>query len=171
MKLPAWILVASISGVGAVGCRPAADAPQATRHEVNTVFVHSYTDAAISGAILAAHTIYPYHFVPNSRRLNELGISDLGVLAEHYSEHPGELNLHRGGTPRALYQARASSVMEALAKMGVDPARIRIADGLPGGDGMPSRQVVTIVEGGNDEETSDGAGAGASPGLEAIGSE
>jgi len=171
MKLLASILVAWISAVGAVGCQSAENGPQATRHAVNTMFANSYTDAAIKNAILAAHTMYPYHFVPNSQDLNELGISDLGVLAEHYREHPGGLNVYQGGTPKALYQARVRSIMEGLAQMGVDRGRIRISDGLAGGDGMPSEQVVTIMEGGNDAKTTDSPSPEASPGLEAIGSE
>ncbi len=39
--------------------------------------------------------------------------------------------------------------MDALAKVCVEARRIRLADGMPGGDGMPSEQVLQIIRGRN----------------------
>lgn len=107
--------------------------------------VGSYGDDAIKNAIVAQHTIYAYHFIRNSAVLNELGEHDVAVLARHYKKHPGLVNVRSSDTEAELYQDRVKSVVEALGKAGVDTARITVADGLPGGDGMTSERVVNIL--------------------------
>lgn len=124
----------------AAGCETGA-----ASHETSVRIVRSINDMAIQNAIVAQQTLYPYHFVRNSSRLNELGESELAVLANHYREHPGTLNIRRSGTPDELYNARIQAVMDALAQAGVDTGRIQIAEGMPGGDGMPTEQVLSIT--------------------------
>jgi hypothetical protein len=106
----------------------------------------SVTENAVNQAIIAQHTVYPYHFVTSAAVLNELGQHDLQVLAAHYAEHPGQLNIRQGDAPPDLYEARRAVVMDSLVKAGVDVSRVAIGDGLPGGEGMPSEGVITILE-------------------------
>jgi hypothetical protein len=149
--------------VAIAGCQHAAES-----HAVNVGIVRSVNDMAIQNAILTQQTLYPYHFVNDAPALNELGCCELGVLAAHYREHPGNLNIRQGRTPSHLYRARVGSVMDALAKAGVDTARIHIADGMPGGDGMSSELVLAITEGRNSPSrplyTQGGGGVGESGG-------
>ena len=102
--------------------------------------------ASMHRAIIVQSTLYPYHFVHGSAELNPLGERDLAVLADHISDHGGELNLHRGAASFELYAARSRSVLDALAEEGLDTAGLSIVDGTPGGDGMSGSRVITAIE-------------------------
>lgn len=102
------------------------------------VYDTSVVDPAASGrppsvndAIIAQHTLYPYHFVPLSPRLNELGRYDLAVLVEQFRQHPSELAIRRGETDAALYQARIDTVMKELVRAGVDVSRLAVRKDVP----------------------------------------
>lgn len=56
------------------------------------------------------------------------------------------LNVRRGDVPQELYQARIKTVVERLEEAGIAPSNIRIKDGFPGGDGMPSEQVLLVLK-------------------------
>jgi len=119
------------------------------RELVNTV-----NDTAIQYAIISQHTLFPYHFVNNSNRLNELGEFDLNVLANHFLKNPGQLNIRRDDTPEELYQTRVSFVLERLEDAGIESEKITFSDGMPGGSGMPSEKILTILERENKKATS-----------------
>lgn len=125
---------------------------QENRHEsrgdgnVDVELVNSLNRIGVDRAIIAQHTLYPYHFMADSAVLNELGARDLSILAGHFAEHEGTLNVRRGDTAPELYEARVTHVLEELGKAGVDTGRMSIADGMPGGSGMPSEHVVTILK-------------------------
>lgn len=126
---------------------------------INAGLVNSYNNLAMQEAILAQHTLYPYHFVKNGAQLNELGRRDLAVLAGHFKENPGRLNVRRDNVSPDLYNARVQFVVNELRKAGVDAGRIAVADGMPGGSGISSERIVTILSAGKDasRETSSGA--------------
>jgi hypothetical protein len=114
---------------------------------INTKLINTYNDMAIENAIITQHTLYPYHFVQNSEELNELGFRDFGVLAGHFLENPGTLNIRQDySVADALYERRVEHIREMLGKAGVDSARINIEDGMPGGSGVSSERVLLILE-------------------------
>jgi hypothetical protein len=113
---------------------------------VDKWLVESSLDEGVRGAIVTQHTLYPYHFVKDGPALSELGRHDLSVLAEHFRQTAGLLNVYQGEAPDALYQARARAVAAALSEAAVEPGRVVLADGLPGGPGMSSSRVVIILE-------------------------
>ena len=127
--------------------------PDARR--MNSRLITSYSDFAIQNAIISEHTLFPYHFVKNGARLNELGQRDLAVLTGHFANNGGHLNIRQLGVSDELYEARVSLVRERLQDAGIDMARISTSDGMPGGSGMPSERVLVILE---EEATSIGAG-------------
>jgi hypothetical protein len=114
--------------------------------EFNVWLASGMQDTAIRNAIIAQHTIFPYHFEVDSDRLNELGTLDLAVLAGHYLDRSGELSIRRGDASKELYDARVARVRALLERAGVAPERIKITDALAGGEGMPSQDVVRILE-------------------------
>lgn len=116
------------------------------KSEVNRKIVDTYSDLAIQNAIVAQHTLYPYHFAANSADLNELGQRDLRVLIEHYKVNPGSIAIHQGPVDGILYQARAHGVYNQLVDAGIPKNKIDINDGMPGGNGMPSSTVIEILE-------------------------
>lgn len=140
MRIMSMLLDAML--VGAAGCEPM-DAQKS--REMNEFLTDSYEDQQVNNAILAQHTLYPYHFQANCQDLNDLGMHDLCVLASHYCKNPGKLNIRRGNATDALYRARVEAVDAALAKAGVPTDRIQITDGTPGGDGMASEHVIVIL--------------------------
>ncbi|MCD6174395.1 MAG: hypothetical protein J7K65_01330, partial [Planctomycetes bacterium] len=60
--------------------------------------------------------------------------------------NPGQLILQQGGTESLLYQSRAQTVYEKLLQGGIPDEKIRIADGMPGGNGMASNAIIEILE-------------------------
>lgn len=128
-----------------VGCSETMETSQG-RHLIDAELVNSYNDIAVQNAIVSQHTLFPYHFVKNGAELNELGERDLAVLANHFMEHPGQLNIRRSDSSMAPYQARVDFVLDRLKKAGIDTERIRISDGMPGGSGMLSEKVLVILE-------------------------
>ena len=114
--------------------------------QMNAGLITAYNDTAMENAIIAQHSLYSYHFVNNSDQLNELGRRDLSILAKHFKEYPGQLDIGRDGTSENLYKARVAYVAEQLKKAGVDISKLVISDGLPGGSGMVSNDVVQIKE-------------------------
>ena len=113
---------------------------------VNKEIVNALNNIGIENAIIAQHTLFPYHFVKNSAELNELGQKDLASLAKHFSRCPGDLNVRKADTPADIYQVRVNLVIDRLKKAGVPAEQIRIVDGMPGGDGMVSERVVKILD-------------------------
>lgn len=114
--------------------------------QMNAGLITAYNDTAMENAIITQHSLYPYHFVNNSDQLNELGRRDLSILAKHFKEYPGQLDISRDGTSESIYQARLAYVAGQLKKDGVDISKLTISDGLPGGSGMASNDVVQIKE-------------------------
>ena len=106
--------------------------------ELDRQIVQSVSNCEERNAVLAQHTLYPYHFEINCPTLNELGQRDLAILAEAYLVCPGPLNVRRGQTEDALYRGRVDTVVAALQAKGVEVAKVRVSDGLPGGDGISS---------------------------------
>ena len=102
--------------------------------------------ASVEQAIVVQRSLFAYHFIPDSADLNELGMHDLQVLAAHFVDHPGEMNVRRGAASEDLYHDRVERVAEALAGMGVARDAIRIVDGKPGGDGVSSARMIQIFE-------------------------
>lgn len=113
---------------------------------MNTKLITTYSNMQIQNAIISEHTLYPYHFVKNGAQLNELGERDLAVLVGHLSMNGGHLNVRKLDASPELYEARVSVVRQKLEDGGIDMNRISISDGMPGGSGMPSEDVIVILE-------------------------
>jgi len=97
--------------------------------------VDGVRDSGVRAAIVAQHTLYPYHFVSDSDALNELGHRDVTVLATHLrGVASGKINIRRGEEmPASLYDARVASVRKMLQEQEVNADRVQITDGTPGG--------------------------------------
>ncbi|KKL83644.1 hypothetical protein LCGC14_1972690, partial [marine sediment metagenome] len=119
------------------GCEPLPD-EQRAHSRVNEWLVRQYQDDAVKNAVIAQHTLYPYHFVPNAAVLNALGEHDFDILTAHFRKYPGQVNLQRGDTPGTLYGKRVKSIVDLLKKAGLGKKGIKVANALPGGDGIAS---------------------------------
>jgi hypothetical protein len=141
----AFVIELALLCVFFCGCN---DTPKQTVNEgqMNAGLINAYNDTAMENAIIAQHSLYPYHFVNNSEQLNELGRRDLSILAKHFKDNPGELDINRDGISESLYKARLAYVAGQLKKDGVDISKLAISDGLPGGSGMASSDVLQIKE-------------------------
>lgn len=143
-----FIVISLICMVLISGCQEeqSAEMNPIDKSAVNRAIVDTYSDLAIQNAIVAQHTLYPYHFVINSVDLNDLGRRDLSVLVEHFKQNPGVLTVQQGGVEGVLYQARVQRVHEKLMEAGIPQNKINMADGMPGGSGMLSNAVIEILE-------------------------
>lgn len=147
-----------------LGCEQTAEQGP-DKHLANRRLIDSYNNTAIENAIISQHTLFPYHFVPNGAELNELGQRDIGVLAGHFMKHPGSLNIRRYDTAAELYEARVNTVRERLREAGINVERMNISDGMPGGSGIPSERVLTILEEKKQGTTTQGISSGSSAGT------
>ncbi|MBL7214998.1 MAG: hypothetical protein ISS71_04905 [Phycisphaerae bacterium] len=155
----ALVAISLICGIFLCGCCPQTQKPIANpidKDQANRAIVGSYSDLAIQNAIIAQHTLYPYHFVNNSADLNTIGDRDLSVLIKHFQQNPGEITVQKGSADDLLYQARGLMVYEKLLEAGIAQNKINITDGMPGGDGMPSGSVIQILEKAKDTPGSGG---------------
>jgi hypothetical protein len=132
-----------LAGVLLAGC----EEEQAVRNEkmLDVEVVNTVNNLQVENALVTQHTLYPYHFVTGGAALNDLGQRDLTVLARHYKEQPGVLNVRQGPAGAALYSARVEQVQSRLKEAGVDLDRMTISDGMPGGPGMPSKAILTTT--------------------------
>lgn len=158
--LPALALLA--------GCTETDDSLSHER-AINAWMANALQGEAIDNAIVKQRTLYAYHFVDEMPRLNNLGRSDLKVLAAHYRRYPGSLSIRQGETPDDLYAERVDTVRQYLADSGVDLSEMVIEDKLPGGQGANNEQVITSLEEA-DEGLSGMQSAGSSTGGGSAGS-
>ncbi len=139
------MLLAGLIAAGmTAGCGPqSSDQPP---DPLNAVTVQAIANPQIDQAVIAQHTLYPYHFIAGSDKLNELGHRDLYVLAEHFKCAPGSLNVDQGDASADLYSARLKAVTQALKDSGVGTSRVQLTSGLSGGDGLAGPRVIKILE-------------------------
>jgi hypothetical protein len=114
--------------------------------ELNLWMVNALKSEAVENAVISQRTLYAYHFVDGSDQLNELGRSDLEILAGHYRKAPGALNIRRSGLGDEIYAARVEFVRSFLEDRGVELERMAFADGLPGGSGAPADRVARSLK-------------------------
>lgn len=138
------------------GCQEEQAEPTVDTTEVNRKIVDTYSDLAIQNAIISQHTLYPYHFVNNSAQLNKLGERDLTVLIQHFKDNPGRINLQQGGVDSSLYRSRTQTVTEKMLQGGIPDNKIKIASGMPGGDGISSNAVIEILEKAKESDMTEG---------------
>ncbi len=128
------------------GCVETVQRESPDKSLINAEIINTLNDIAMQNAIVSQHTLFPYHFVKNGEKLNQLGQRDLTVLAKHLEENPGNLNIRRNNISKEPYQARVTFVIDKLKEAGVEVERISVSDGMPGGPGMASEKILTILE-------------------------
>ena len=57
------------------------------RRSANTTMVHWFYEESVNNGIVRQKTLFPYHFVPDTPLLTEIGEHDLSVLAAHYKNN------------------------------------------------------------------------------------
>jgi len=128
------------------GCKQSPQPEPIDEKAVNAELINTFNDVSMENAVVAQHTLYPYHFIINGEQLNELGKRDFSILAAHLKDYPGQLNIRRDNATEQLYQARVTYILEQLTQAGVDSKLTSVSDGMPGGSGMASEQVIYILE-------------------------
>ncbi len=116
------------------------------RHLISSGLINTYKDTSVQNAIISQHTLYPYHFVNNAAKLNELGLRDIAVLSAHFVENPGQLNIRHGNVSTNLYADRINFVLDKLKEAGINTKQVDIADGMPGGSGITSDAIIVILK-------------------------
>jgi hypothetical protein len=142
------IILSVIAAATTLGCqqeKSESPPPFQERQAMNRWAIQGYTDQSINNAIIAQHTVFPYHFAADSAELTELGKRDLDVLASHFKDYPGQLNVSQGATSDLLYQQRLAAVQDALVQAGVDSSRMSFGDEPAGGPGMVSERCLIIM--------------------------
>lgn len=107
------------------------------RGDTNAWVVESLFDRQVKAGVIQHRTIYARHFLEGGATLNQRGVRDIEILAEHFRTGGGTIVVARDGADEDLYAARLESVRRALRTGGADPERIALADGFAEGDGVP----------------------------------
>ena len=128
------------------GCDETVQKEPVDKGLINARQVNMLNDIAMENAIIAQRTLYPYHFIKDSEQLNELGQRDLSIMTKRFKNYPGQLNVQQGDTPSYIYQERVALVSQKLENAGVDMTKVSIIDGMPGGSGMSTDDVVEIQQ-------------------------
>ena len=98
-----------------VGCRSSASEGPAPA--TSEMWVSRWINEATQNeAILREKTVYPYHFVPETAELNDLGLRTVSVLAGHFVQHDGSMNVRQGDASEALQDARLAAVRAHLSE-------------------------------------------------------
>jgi hypothetical protein len=105
----------------------------------------TFRAAQVNKAIITQRTIWAYHFVTNTAELNPLGMRDLSVLAGYFAQHKGDVRIRRSGASQVLYDARVAAVVNSMVAAGVSKNQITVTDAPPGGTGVASERVVTVL--------------------------
>ena len=145
MRLYTVIALTVVLSVLTAGCTENTQ-ESAGKQMINHELINTYNNIVVQNAIISQHTLFPYHFVKNGVELNELGSRDLNVLAEHFLKYPGELNVRRGDISEDLYKARINFVIGKLRVAGVRSDQLSVSDGMPGGTGKLSEEILIIIE-------------------------
>jgi len=145
MRLYTVIALTVVLSVLTAGCTENMQ-ESAGKQMINHELINTYNNIVVQNAIISQHTLFPYHFVKNGVELNELGSRDLNVLAEHFLKYPGELNVRRGDISEDLYKARINFVIGKLRVAGVRSDQLSVSDGMPGGTGKLSEEILIIIE-------------------------
>ena len=96
-------------------------------------------NASLNNAIIAQHTLYPYHFVDGVGASSTSSASATWTCSPTTSRSAGgDLNVRRGDASQALYEARVKIVLERLAASGVQ-------SGVGRGQGRAARAVTGIA--------------------------
>jgi hypothetical protein len=157
-KTVKWMTLIASLALAVIWACAATNSEMSGRAPSNGWLSNAICDAAIRNAIIAQRTIFPYHFEPDAATLNELGQRDLEVLTAHFQTQPGQLSVRRGKVAPELYDRRVRTVLEALVATGIDEARIAVSDAPPQGDGLPSEQVLRILQQGARKTTAPSGG-------------
>lgn len=116
-----------------------------TKSATNKWLIEHQLQQQIDQAVIAEHTLYPHHFEQGTSQLNELGLRDLALLADHLRAGAGRLNIRQSAAGQELYDARLQTVRDVLIASGVDESRLELADAQAGGPGLPSEHVVVVL--------------------------
>jgi hypothetical protein len=133
-------------GVLICGCEENMQSAGPDKSVMNEAVVNSMLEVQVRNGVIAQHTLYPYHFEANSEALTEIGERNIRILADHFKNNGGSLNICRDHSSDELYDKRVAQVKSQLEELGVEGDRIVISDGMPGGEGMGSERLVTIME-------------------------
>lgn len=139
--------------VVASGCTPDAVDDDVARSSLNRDIARMYARDSEDLAIIRQHSLYPYHFRYGTAHLTELGQRNMDVLASAYRVSGGAVNVQQGPATTALYLLRIAAVLDGFEERGVERHSVTISDGLPGGDGLGSKNAVRFLE---DDKSSEG---------------
>jgi hypothetical protein len=79
--------------------------------------------------------LYPHHFAPEAAELTDLGKATVAAIAEQLPAQGGSIRVSTGAATPELAAARVQSVAQRLQELGVPADRVVVANGLPGGQG------------------------------------
>jgi hypothetical protein len=148
---------------------PAAqDDPLADRRS-DLAAVDTTRDTGIRDAILAEHTIYPYHFEEGTALLNSLGERDLAVLADSFRQNnSGVISIRQGDASDELYAQRTQTIKTALTRLGVVADNVKIGDAPAGGETAEGNDVAQILKVDAAHRDAGGSSSGGSGGASGV---
>jgi len=131
---------------GCQGAKPRLNAPPHGQTANPSDMQASY-EHMIDNALLTDMTVSDVHFLPHRARLNALGEERLSRLASLMQEYGGTIRFNTDlADDDELVERRTEAILAFLDEVGLDTSAEVLAQGLPGGDGMPAEEAILIKQ-------------------------
>jgi len=95
-------------------------------------------------ALLEDMSVAPVHFVPRTDELNGTGARRLKRMANILKVYGGTVNYTGYRDNKELVSKRMAKIREFLLAEGLDRDSFKVAQGLPGGEGMAATEAVAV---------------------------
>jgi hypothetical protein len=96
----------------------------------------------VDNAMLEDLSLADIHFVPHTAELNGLGARRLERYAKLLSVYGGTLRYTGTAGDEKLTEDRMASIRTYLATTGIGQQRIKVVQGMPGGNGMSANEAI-----------------------------
>jgi len=143
LAIPLAVACQAPSGPASTASRPESISDDAMLDVDKRFTREPFSDQARAG-VVRQRALFEMHFRAGSAELTPLGERDLAILADAVREDGGTISVRRGSAGERLYKARLETVRDGLLAAGIEPKRIRLDDGPPGGQGLSTVEAVEI---------------------------
>lgn len=131
----------AVAGLFLAGCNAKITDPEppAVRRAADLPSNAAFENQA-HNAVLSSMAVTDIHFFPDRAELNSLGRGRLLAIAEHLERRGGEVVIDSRAVDPFIREQRFGIVRKYLLSLGLDPERMEIRAGLPGGRGQDATE-------------------------------
>ena len=149
MRFIRQVTAASLAAALLVGCggpsKKQEKIAQIDDSEQNQRIIQSSFAHQVTAGTRMDRTIYSYHFLVGEAELNRLGEDQIDQLTEGGALRAFTVNIPQGGVADELHKARVEAVRARLIANGIAEDKIAIVDQRPGGQGVATSVLMSLM--------------------------